>query len=103
MSDVIAVRVPKKLKNELQELDLDYAEEVRMCLERLVKRKKLKKAIIIGTLIPFLAYIIFSFDSSSLYETNILVCLLDSIDSANDFAANRKEKPNCLHFSIQRN
>ena len=45
MSDVIAVRVPKKLKEELQELDLDYAEEMRMCLERLVKRKKLKKAL----------------------------------------------------------
>ena len=43
MSDVIAVRVSKKLKDELQELNLDYAEEVRMCLERMVKRKKLKQ------------------------------------------------------------
>jgi len=45
MSDVIAVRVPKKLKDELQELNLDYANEVRACLERMVKQKKLKKAL----------------------------------------------------------
>ncbi len=43
MSDVIAVRVPKKLKEELQELNLDYAEEVRECLERKVKAEKLKR------------------------------------------------------------
>jgi seryl-tRNA synthetase len=43
MSDVIAIRVSKKLKEELQELNLDYAEEVRECLERMVKRKKLKQ------------------------------------------------------------
>ncbi len=45
MSDVIAIRVPKKLKDELQELNLDYAEEVRAYLERIVKRKKLKKTL----------------------------------------------------------
>lgn len=45
MSDVIAIRVPKKLKDELRELNLDYAEEVRTYLERMVKRKKLKKAL----------------------------------------------------------
>jgi seryl-tRNA synthetase len=44
MSDVIAVRVSKKLKEELQELNLDYADEVRACLEKMVKRKKMKKA-----------------------------------------------------------
>ena len=44
MSDVIAIRVPKKLKDELQELDLDYAEAVRAHLERTVKHAKLKKA-----------------------------------------------------------
>ncbi|MGD0451659.1 MAG: antitoxin [Candidatus Bathyarchaeia archaeon] len=44
MSDVIAVRVSKKLKEELQELNLDYADEVRTCLEKMVKRKKMKKA-----------------------------------------------------------
>ena len=43
MSDVIAVRVPKKLKDELQELNLDYAPEIRACLERIVKKKKLKQ------------------------------------------------------------
>jgi hypothetical protein len=45
MSDVIGIRVPKRLKEELQELDLDYAEEVRACLEKMVKIKKLKKAL----------------------------------------------------------
>jgi len=43
MSDVIAIRIPKQLKEELQELNLDYAEEVRACLEKMVKMKKLKK------------------------------------------------------------
>jgi hypothetical protein len=43
MSDVIAVRVPKKLKEEIQELNIDYAEDVRECLERKVKAEKLKR------------------------------------------------------------
>ncbi len=43
MSDVIAVRVPKKLKKELQELNMDYADAVRECLERKVKAEKLKR------------------------------------------------------------
>ena len=43
MSDVIAVRVTKKLKDELQELNIDYAEDVRECLERKVKAEKLKR------------------------------------------------------------
>ena len=42
MSDVIAIRVPKKLKDELQELKMDYADDVRECLERKVKAEKLK-------------------------------------------------------------
>jgi hypothetical protein len=45
MSDVIAIRVPKKLKDDLKELNLEYAEEVRVYLERIVKRKKLKQMI----------------------------------------------------------
>ncbi len=43
MSDVIAIRVPKKLKDQLQELNIDYAPEVRDCLERILKKKKLKE------------------------------------------------------------
>jgi hypothetical protein len=43
MSDVIAVRVPKKLKEELQELNMDFADDVRECLERKVKTEKLKR------------------------------------------------------------
>ena len=45
MSDVIAIRVPKKLKDDLQELSLDYADEVRECLEKKVKIEKLKRAL----------------------------------------------------------
>jgi len=45
MSDVIAVRVTKKLKDELQELNLDYADDVRECLERKVKAEKLKRVL----------------------------------------------------------
>ena len=43
MSDVVAIRVPKKLKKELQDLNLDYAEDVRECLERKIKAEKLKR------------------------------------------------------------
>jgi hypothetical protein len=45
MSDVIAIRVPKELKKELQQLNPDYAEEVRVYLEQMVKKKKLKQAL----------------------------------------------------------
>jgi hypothetical protein len=43
VSDVIAIRVPKKLKDELQELNMNYADDVRECLERKVKAEKLKR------------------------------------------------------------
>ncbi len=43
MSDVIAIRVPKKLKYELQELNVNYAEDIREYLERRVKAEKLKQ------------------------------------------------------------
>lgn len=45
MSEVIGVRVPKKLKEELQELNLNYADEVRACLEKMVKKQKIKQAL----------------------------------------------------------
>ena len=45
MSEVIAIRVPRKLKEELHELGLDYAEEVRIHLEKKVKAARLKKAL----------------------------------------------------------
>jgi hypothetical protein len=43
MSDIIAIRVPKKLKKELQELNPNYAEDLRAYIEKEVKKKKLKK------------------------------------------------------------
>ena len=45
MSEVIAIRIPKELKKDLQELNLDYADEVRVYLEQMVKKKKLKQAL----------------------------------------------------------
>ncbi len=45
MSDVIAIRVPKELKKELQRLNPEYAEDVRVYLEQMVKKKKLKQAL----------------------------------------------------------
>jgi len=45
MSDVIAIRIPKELKKEIQRLNPDYADEVRTYLEQMVKRKKLKQAL----------------------------------------------------------
>lgn len=45
MSEVIAVRVPKKLKDELKELNVDYAEDVRAYLETMVKKERLKNAL----------------------------------------------------------
>ena len=43
MSDTIAVRVPKRLKEDLQDLNVDFADLVRECLERKVKAEKLKR------------------------------------------------------------
>ena len=43
MSDVIAIRVPKKLKDDLQELNVDYADDIREYLGRMVKKEKLKQ------------------------------------------------------------
>jgi arsenate reductase-like glutaredoxin family protein len=45
MSAVIAIRVPKKLKDELQEFNIDYAEDVREYLERRVKTEKLRQIV----------------------------------------------------------
>jgi len=45
MSDVIAIRVPKELKKELQRLNPEYAEDVRGYLEQMVKKKKIKQAL----------------------------------------------------------
>ena len=44
MSAVVGVRVPKGLKKELEELNIEYAEDVRRLLEEKVKRKKMEEA-----------------------------------------------------------
>jgi hypothetical protein len=46
MSNVIAVRVPKELKKELEELDIDYASDIREYLEKKVKQKLLAKTLV---------------------------------------------------------
>ncbi len=43
MTEVIAVRIPKELKAELSDLNIDYAVEVKKHLERMVNRDKLRK------------------------------------------------------------
>ena len=43
MSVVIGVRVPKRLRKELEDLGINYSEEVRKFLEDLVRKKKAEK------------------------------------------------------------
>jgi len=43
MSAVIGVRVPRRLKEELERLDINYSEEIRKFLEDLVSRKKAER------------------------------------------------------------
>jgi len=44
-TEVISIRVSKKLKKELEELGIDYAEKVRQYLEELVMMEKRKRAL----------------------------------------------------------
>ncbi len=43
MTTVIAVRIPKNLKKALDELGIDYAEEIRHFLRERVRREKMKR------------------------------------------------------------
>lgn len=43
MSVVIGVRVPKRLKEELERLGVNYSEEIRRFLEDLVRRKRAER------------------------------------------------------------
>jgi hypothetical protein len=45
MSEVIAIRVPKELKEEYIELNPNYAEDLRTYIEKQVKRKKIEKTL----------------------------------------------------------
>ncbi len=45
MTAVVGVRVPDELKRELEELEIDYSEDVRRLLEDKVRRRKAEKAI----------------------------------------------------------
>ena len=45
MTSVVGVRVPDELKRELEELEIDYSEDVRRLLEDKVRRRKAEKAI----------------------------------------------------------
>ncbi|ACR41630.1 conserved hypothetical protein [Sulfolobus islandicus M.16.4] len=43
VSTVISIRVDEKLKKELEELGIDYAELVRKYLEEIVRKEKMKR------------------------------------------------------------
>ena len=45
MSVVIGIRIPKKLKEKIDELGINYTERVRKYLEELVKRELRKKVL----------------------------------------------------------
>ena len=45
VSVVIAVRIPKELKEQLEKLNINYAEEIRKFLKDRVKREILKRLI----------------------------------------------------------
>jgi len=45
VSDVISIRISKKLKQELEELGIDYADKVRQYLEELVMRERRRRAL----------------------------------------------------------
>ena len=42
---MIGVRVPRRLKEELERLDINYSEEIRKFLEDLVRRKKAERVL----------------------------------------------------------
>ncbi len=43
MSEVISIRISKKLKHELEELNINYPELVRKYLEEVVRKEKMKR------------------------------------------------------------
>ncbi|AOL15513.1 antitoxin [Sulfolobus sp. A20] len=43
MSEVISIRVSRKLKKDLEELNINYSELVRQYLERVVREEKMKR------------------------------------------------------------
>ncbi|MCY0859919.1 MAG: antitoxin [Sulfolobaceae archaeon] len=43
MSEVISIRISRKLKQELEELNIDYPELVRKYLEEVVRKEKVKR------------------------------------------------------------
>jgi len=43
LSVVIGIRVPRKLKEELEELEIDYTKEIKEFLARRVREEKAKK------------------------------------------------------------
>ena len=45
MTAVVGVRVSDELKRELEELKIDYSEDIRRLLEQKVRRKKTEEAI----------------------------------------------------------
>jgi len=45
MSDVISIRIPRKLKEEMKEFDFDWASVVREIIEEKVREERRKRAV----------------------------------------------------------
>ena len=45
MTAVVGVRIPDELKRDLEDLGIDYSEDVRKLLEEKVRRRKAEKAV----------------------------------------------------------
>ncbi len=43
MSEIVTTRVPKELKEQMQDLDTNWSEEIRVYIERRVKQLRLLK------------------------------------------------------------
>jgi len=43
MSDTVVIRVPKKLKEEMKKININWSAYLRQQIERKIKREKLKK------------------------------------------------------------
>ncbi len=43
MSVVISIRIPKKMKKELEELHIDYTKEIKMYLIKRIREERIKK------------------------------------------------------------
>jgi hypothetical protein len=41
---VISVKIPKKLKNEMKQIDVNWSEYIRQCIQKKISQQKMKEA-----------------------------------------------------------